>query len=101
MAREPPRRPIEVAALSQAFRASTDRSRFYALGSVKANIGHLDTASGIAGFIKTVLALEHAILPPTVHFTKPNPQIDFANSPFYVDSAPRPWAAAGVPGEPG
>ncbi|HET8843379.1 MAG TPA: polyketide synthase, partial [Ktedonobacteraceae bacterium] len=65
--------PIEVAALTQAFRASTDLTGFCALGSVKTNIGHLDAAAGIAGLLKTVLALQHAQLPPSLHFTQPNP----------------------------
>ena len=84
--------PIEVAALTEAFRARTDRG-FCALGSVKTNIGHLDTAAGVAGLIKTVLALEHREIPPSLHFETPNPRIDFAGSPFFVNAALRPWAA--------
>ena len=76
--------PIEIAALTQAFRASTEKNGFCAIGSVKTNIGHLDTAAGVAGLIKTVLALKHKMIPPSLHFEQPNPQIDFANSPFYV-----------------
>jgi phthiocerol/phenolphthiocerol synthesis type-I polyketide synthase E len=75
---------IEIAALTRAFRASTDREGFCAVGSVKTNIGHLDTAAGVAGLIKTVLAMEHRQLPPTVHFTAPNPRIAFGGSPFRV-----------------
>ena len=74
--------PIEIAALTQAFRAGTQKRGFCALGAVKTNIGHLDTAAGVAGFIKTVLALQHKRIPPSLHFEQPNPRIDFANSPF-------------------
>jgi acyl transferase domain-containing protein len=87
--------PIEVRALTKAFRRFTARSGYCALGSVKTNIGHLDAAAALAGMIKTVLALEHRQLPPTLHFTEPNPEIDFAASPFYVNTTLAPWAASG------
>ncbi|HEX2207304.1 MAG TPA: beta-ketoacyl synthase N-terminal-like domain-containing protein [Longimicrobium sp.] len=83
--------PIEIAALTQAWRGWTDGKQFAALGSVKTNVGHLDAASGITGFIKTVLALENRALPPTVHFRAPNPRIDFASSPFYVSNRLEAW----------
>ena len=89
--------PIEVAALTQAFRQTTDKTGFCGLGSVKGNIGHLDIAAGVAGFIKTCLALKHGLIPPTLHFTAPSPKIDFANSPFYVVAKPTPWATNGTP----
>ncbi len=89
--------PIEVAALTEAFQLLTDRRGFCGLGSVKSNIGHLDTAAGVAGFIKTVLALENREIPPTLHFTKPNPQIDFENSPFYVVDSLQKWRTDGHP----
>ncbi|HEX6371580.1 MAG TPA: beta-ketoacyl synthase N-terminal-like domain-containing protein [Longimicrobium sp.] len=89
--------PIEIAALTQAWRGWTDRRQFAAIGSVKTNVGHLDSASGITGFVKTVLALENRLLPPTVHFRAPNPKIDFAGSPFYVSSRAEPWEADGEP----
>ncbi len=76
--------PIEIAALTQAFRLGTERRNFCALGSVKSNMGHLDAAAGVAGLLKTVLALEHGQIPPSLHFETPNPNIDFADSPFYV-----------------
>ncbi len=89
--------PIEIEALSKAYSAQTDKIGFCAIGSVKSNIGHLDTAAGISGLIKTVLALKHKQIPPTLHFTAPNPQIDFANSPFYVNAQLREWKTAGFP----
>jgi phthiocerol/phenolphthiocerol synthesis type-I polyketide synthase E len=87
--------PIEVAALTQAFRTGTDATGFCALGSVKSNIGHTDTAAGVAGFIKAVLALEHRQIPPSLHYTAPNPSIDFASSPFYVNAELRDWESSG------
>ncbi|HEX6292480.1 MAG TPA: amino acid adenylation domain-containing protein [Herpetosiphonaceae bacterium] len=89
--------PIEIAALTQVFRARTDKTGFCAIGSVKTNIGHLNAAAGVAGLIKTVLALGHKRIPPSLHFTQPNPQIDFANSPFVVNSRLSPWTARGGP----
>jgi acyl transferase domain-containing protein len=83
--------PIEIAALTQAFRAGTSRRGFCAIGSVKSNIGHLDTAAGVASFIKVVEALAHRELPPTLHFEQPNPAIDFAATPFVVNDRRREW----------
>src|SRR6202008_2413621 len=73
--------PIEIAALTQAFRMGTDKKQFCAIGTAKTNFGHLDVASGVTGLIKTTLALENGLLPPSLHYTRPNPQIDFDNSP--------------------
>ncbi|HEX8353071.1 MAG TPA: type I polyketide synthase, partial [Pyrinomonadaceae bacterium] len=87
--------PIELAALTQAFRDSTDEKGFCAVGSVKSNFGHLDAAAGVAGLIKTVLALRNKELPPSLHFERPNPQIDFENSPFYVNAELKPWETRG------
>ncbi|HEY0406604.1 MAG TPA: amino acid adenylation domain-containing protein [Pyrinomonadaceae bacterium] len=84
---------VEMQALTKAFRAQTEERGFCAIGSVKSNIGHLDAAAGIAGLIKTVLALQHRQLPPSLHFSEPNPQIDFAGSPFYVNAQLREWVA--------
>jgi phthiocerol/phenolphthiocerol synthesis type-I polyketide synthase E len=90
--------PIEIEALTQAFRAGTDRTGFCAIGSIKTNIGHLDVAAGIAGFIKTTLALRTGEIPPSLHFKRPNPQIDFATSPFFVNTTLARWTPpAGVP----
>ena len=87
--------PIEVQALTRAFRPHTARRGFCALGSVKTNIGHLDVASGIAGLIKTVLALEHRQIPPTLHLVRPNPEIDFAASPVRLVTELAGWPAGG------
>lgn len=89
--------PIEIAALTQAFRASTEKKGFCAIGSVKTNIGHLDAAAGVTGLIKTVLALKHQQIPPSLHFQEPSPQIDFANSPFYVNATLAEWKTNGIP----
>ena len=89
--------PIEIAALTQAFRSSTQKKGFCAIGSVKTNIGHLDTAAGVTGLIKTVLALKHKQIPPSLHFEQPNPEIDFANSPFYVNTTLSEWETNGTP----
>ncbi|HEV2763752.1 MAG TPA: polyketide synthase, partial [Pyrinomonadaceae bacterium] len=89
--------PIEIAALTKAFRARTDKKQFCAIGSVKTNVGHLDTAAGVAGLIKTALALKHKRLPPSLHFERPNPRIDFAGSPFFVNRRLAEWEANGTP----
>jgi acyl transferase domain-containing protein len=83
--------PIEVTALTQAFRRSTAARGFCALGSVKPNIGHLDAAAGTSGLIKTVLALQRREIPPTLHFTEPNPLLELESSPFYVTSELKAW----------
>lgn len=89
--------PIEIAALTQAFRETTDRRGFCAIGSVKTNVGHLDAAAGVAGLIKTVLSLKHRTVPPSLHFEQPNPQIDFDNSPFYVNTRCKDWPSGPLP----
>ena len=89
--------PIEVAGLTKAFAAGTSDVQFCAIGSVKSNIGHLDTAAGVAGLIKAALSLEHAQIPPTLHYKRPNPQIDFSQTPFFVNDKLRPWTAGSGP----
>ena len=89
--------PIEVAALNAVFRASTSDVGFCRLGSLKANLGHLDAAAGVAGLIKTVLALAHRELPPLVNFETPNPQLDLERSPFSASAQAAPWTSSGGP----
>jgi acyl transferase domain-containing protein/acyl-CoA synthetase (AMP-forming)/AMP-acid ligase II len=83
--------PIEIAGLYQAFRGDRPRPQSCAIGSVKTNIGHLQIVSGAAGFIKTALALHHAKIPPSLHYERPNPSIDFDSTPFYVNTALKDW----------
>ena len=83
--------PIEVAGLVEAYRQFTDDVGFCAIGSLKSNIGHTGEASGVAAFIKTVLALQHRELPPSLHFSVANPQTGLATSPFVVNATLHPW----------
>ncbi len=89
--------PIEVAALSQVFQSETEDRGWCAIGSVKTNVGHLGPAAGVVGLIKTVLALEHRQIPPSLHFEEHNPKIDFGSSPFYVNTALIPWPSGPTP----
>jgi phthiocerol/phenolphthiocerol synthesis type-I polyketide synthase E len=89
--------PIEIAALTRAFREKTQKRTFCAIGSVKTNIGHLDAAAGVVGLIKASLALKYKVIPPSLNFTRPNPEIDFANSPFYVNTQLTPWIEEKTP----
>jgi amino acid adenylation domain-containing protein len=82
--------PIEIAALTKAFAGATEPASC-ALGSVKTNIGHLDVAAGMSGIIKTALAIHHGTIPPTLHYTAPNPHIDFASGPFFVNTTLSHW----------
>jgi phthiocerol/phenolphthiocerol synthesis type-I polyketide synthase E len=89
--------PIEIQALKDAFIGCAPDNGICAVGSVKTNIGHLDAAAGVAGFLKAVLALKHKALPPSLHFESPNPRIEFENGPFRVNSRLSPWETAGAP----
>ncbi|WP_197041558.1 type I polyketide synthase, partial [Chondromyces apiculatus] len=89
--------PIEISALTQAFRASTEERQFCAIGSIKTNMGHLESAAGVAGLIKTVLALRHRKLPPSLHFETPNPLLDLERSPFYVNARLTDWVSGPTP----
>lgn len=83
--------PIEIEALTRAFRKTTNATQFCHIGSAKTNIGHLDVAAGACGLIKASLALRHETIPPTLNFENPNPNIDFANSPFKVITERTVW----------
>ena len=89
--------PIEIAGLTKAFAAGTNDVQFCAIGSVKGNVGHLDAAAGVTGLIKTALALKHRMLPPSLHYRRPNLQIDFSRTPFFVNAALTPWTETGTP----
>jgi phthiocerol/phenolphthiocerol synthesis type-I polyketide synthase E len=89
--------PVEIAALTKAFRAGTKRRGFCAIGSVKTNIGHLDTAAGVAGLVKVVKALAAKKLPPSLNFKRPNPQLELENSPFYVNTRLVDWEGCSLP----
>ena len=90
--------PAEIAGLTQAFRAGgASEKGFCAIGSAKSNIGHLGAAAGVAGLIKTTLALHHRLLPASLHFKSPNPKLDLENTPFYVNALQQPWKSAAAP----
>ena len=87
--------PIEIAALNQVFQQHTNQRGYCAIGSLKTNIGHLDAAAGVAGLIKAALSLKHKMLPPSLHFERSNPEINFPESPFFVNTKLRPWNVPG------
>ncbi|MGW1071665.1 type I polyketide synthase [Streptomyces sp. NPDC002537] len=89
--------PIELDGATAAYREDTDRTGYCALGSVKANIGHLDVCSGLAGLIKTLLVLRHGIIPPLANFTRPNPLLALDDSPFRIPRTATPWPAGDTP----
>ncbi len=85
--------PIEVTALTEAYRETTSDTGYCRIGSVKTNIGHLDTAAGVAGLVKTTLALHHRQIPPSLGYEAPNPAIDFDDSPFRVNDTLTDWTS--------
>ncbi len=89
--------PIELTALAKAYGSSGGKKGYCAIGSLKTNIGHLDSAAGVAGFIKTVMALEHKALPPSLNFDTPNPKAEIETSPFYVNTCLSEWPANETP----
>jgi amino acid adenylation domain-containing protein/FkbH-like protein/non-ribosomal peptide synthase protein (TIGR01720 family) len=89
--------PIEIDGIQRAFARFTDRKQFVAIGSVKANLGHLDHAAGVVGLLKAILALQHRQLPPLVHFTAPNENVPFIDSPVYVNDTLADWDTDGQP----
>ncbi|QGZ37638.1 polyketide synthase PksN [Pseudoduganella flava] len=92
--------PIEIAALTQVFRRHTDARQYCAIGSVKSNVGHCESAAGMAGLTKVLLQMRHGMLVPSLHSAVLNPHIDFAASPFAVNQALRPWERIEVDGRP-
>jgi len=89
--------PIEVEALTRAYRADTETNQYCWLGSVKSNLGHLVAGAGVAGLIKAALALYHECIPPTLHYAAPNPEIDFAQTPFRVADHLIDWPRGTTP----
>ncbi|SDY17711.1 hybrid non-ribosomal peptide synthetase/type I polyketide synthase [Thermoactinomyces sp. DSM 45892] len=83
--------PIEVKGIRKAYESYTDQKQFIAMGSVKTNMGHLDSAAGLAGLVKAVLSLQNGMIPPSLHYTKPNAFIDFESSPVYLNTSLQPW----------
>ena len=89
--------PVEMAALGAAFSTGTDETGYCAIGSLKTNVGHLDAAAGATGLIKAALAVHEGAIPPSLHFSSPNPKIDFASSPFFVNTTLSQWPAVDGP----
>lgn len=88
--------PIEIAALTQAYGRENDRKGYCAIGSVKTNIGHTDTGAGVMGLIKAIMSVKTATIAPTAHYRSPNPEINFAESPFFVSDALSDWNSDGI-----
>lgn len=89
--------PIEITALTNVFRKYTDAKNYCAIGSVKGNIGHCDVAAGVAGLIKTAMTLKFKMIPPSIHYKSPNPELRLNESPFYVNTQLREWKTEGIP----
>lgn len=89
--------PLEIGAITAAYRRFTDKKMYCAVGSVKSNIGHLNAAAGVAGIMKAALCLKHGQIPPAVNFTESNPEINFEESPFYINSTLKAWPADAFP----
>jgi acyl transferase domain-containing protein len=87
--------PLEIRALTRAFGNHTRDTGFCGVGSLKTNLGHMSTAAGVGGVIKAALALHHRTLPASLHYTTPNPEIDFPSTPFFVVDSTRPWTSDG------
>jgi amino acid adenylation domain-containing protein len=87
--------PIELAGLTKAFRTGTSKKQFCVVGTAKTNLGHLDIAAGVTGLINAAHIVRQGVFPPTLHFKKPNPNFDFENSPFRVNSERSEWKAEG------
>ncbi|MGZ7442131.1 SDR family NAD(P)-dependent oxidoreductase [Paenibacillus sp. TH7-28] len=87
--------PVEISGLTRAYRQFTDKKGFCAIGSVKTNIGHLEPAAGVAGIAKIVMAMKHEMIPASLHFEEPNPFLNLAQTPFYVNDKPSRWVSQG------
>src|SRR5690349_1023137 len=87
----------ELNALIKSFAGSTDKKGFCAIGSAKTNVGHLDRAAGVTGLIKTALALKYGLIPPSLNYEEPNPQVDLRDSPFYVNTQLVEWKSNELP----
>ena len=83
--------PIEIAALTKAFRIHTQAQQFCAVGTAKTNVGHLDIAAGITGLIHAAHVVRDGVFPPTLHFQRPNPKLDLENSPFFLNAKSKEW----------
>lgn len=83
--------PIELTALTEAFQAGTDKQGYCAVGSLKTNMGHMNSASGIGGLLKTILSVKHGKIPPSLNFTTPNPKLNIEDSPFFINTTLRDW----------
>ncbi len=89
--------PVEISGIQRAFKHHTNKKQFCSIGTVKANIGHLDSTSGMSGLVKVILSLYHKQLPPSINFSKPNKKINFIESPIYVNDLLRDWETPGIP----
>ena len=89
--------PVEIKALNRVFKSQTSKRQYCAMGALKTNLGHLDNVAGVAGLVKTALCLHHKQIPPSLHFENPNPEIDFADSPFFVNTELKDWNPEGIP----
>ncbi|WP_405789788.1 amino acid adenylation domain-containing protein [Streptomyces sp. NBC_01367] len=89
--------PIEIEGLTRAWRGVTERSQFCAVGSLKGNVGHLEPAAGLAGLVKVLLAMEHGVVPPSLHVVRPNDHIRFEETPFYLADRAVEWPRNGGP----
>jgi len=89
--------PVEIAALTKAFRERTNKRQFCAIGALKSNVGHLSSAAGVSGLIKGILTVQHGQIPPMLHYQQPNPHLDLAKSPFFVASQLTDWPSNGQP----
>lgn len=89
--------PVEIEALNKVFKSETEKNGFCAIGSVKPNVGHLDTVAGVASLIKTILSLKNSQIPPSLNYDQPNSKINFSKTPFFVNTKLSEWERNGSP----